>query len=68
MLTHLRSGIFKAKDPRRMAEAIVQATTHFRDAERLAKVSEGLGEAMKGIDFYGSKDAKFEMFSTREKY
>ena len=32
------------------AKAIVEATTHFRNAEIIAKVSEGLGEAMQGIE------------------
>ncbi len=43
------SGIFKSKNPEKRARAIVLATMHFQDAERLAKVSEGLGEAMFGI-------------------
>ena len=42
------SGIFKSADPARRAEAIVRATTHFRDAKVLAEVSKGLGEAMVG--------------------
>ncbi len=44
------SGIFKSEDPRRMAEAIVEATTHYRDADALAKVSTGLGAAMRGAE------------------
>src|ERR1700745_4134805 len=43
------SGIFKSGDPERRAKAIVEATTHFRDAEILARVSAGLGEPMVGI-------------------
>ncbi len=43
------SGIFKSGDPERRARAIVEATTHFRDAAILAKVSAGLGEPMVGI-------------------
>src|ERR1044072_1511135 len=43
------SGIFKSGDPERRAKAIVEATTHYRDAEILARVSAGLGEAMVGI-------------------
>jgi len=43
------SGIFKSGDPAKRARAIVEATTHFMDAEVLARVSEGLGEAMVGI-------------------
>ncbi len=42
------SGIFKSADPARRARAIVEATTHYLDAERVAKVSAGLGEAMRG--------------------
>ena len=43
------SGIFKSGDPSLRAKAIVEATTHFRDADILARVSAGLGEAMVGI-------------------
>jgi pyridoxal 5'-phosphate synthase pdxS subunit len=43
------SGIFKSGDPEKRARAIVEATTHFMDAAVLARVSEGLGEAMVGI-------------------
>ena len=42
-------GIFKSDDPARMANAIVQATTHFDDASILAEISKGLGAAMRGI-------------------
>ena len=42
------SGIFKSSDPARFARAIVEATTHFADYEIVAKVSRGLGEAMRG--------------------
>src|SRR5262249_61585154 len=43
------SGIFMSGDPDRRAKAIVEATTHFRDAKILADVSAGLGEPMVGI-------------------
>ena len=43
------SGIFKSGDPERRAKAIVEATTHFADAEILARVSAGLGKPMVGI-------------------
>src|SRR5688500_15632139 len=43
------SGIFKSGDPALRAKAIVEATTHFRDADILARVSAGLGEPMVGI-------------------
>ena len=42
------SGIFKSGDPALRAKAIVEATTHYRDAEILARVSAGLGEPMVG--------------------
>lgn len=44
------SGIFKSEEPGRMAEAIVQATTHYEDAGLIARVSKGLGEPMKGLE------------------
>src|SRR3954468_16924899 len=43
------SGIFKSDDPTPRAKAIVEATTHFADADILAKVSRGLGAPMTGI-------------------
>jgi pyridoxal 5'-phosphate synthase pdxS subunit len=42
------SGIFKSDDPEKRAQAIVKATTHFRDAKAVAEASKGLGEAMVG--------------------
>ena len=42
------SGIFKSSNPARFAQAIVEATTHFREPAIVAKVSRGLGEAMRG--------------------
>jgi len=44
------SGIFKSDDPARRAAAIVQATTHYMDADLLARVSEDIGEPMRGLD------------------
>lgn len=44
------SGVFKSADPAKRARAIVDATTYFRDAQKLAEVSENLGEAMSGIE------------------
>ncbi|MFN8186234.1 MAG: pyridoxal 5'-phosphate synthase lyase subunit PdxS [Gaiellales bacterium] len=43
------SGIFKSSEPPVRARAIVEATTHFRDPEILARVSTGLGDPMAGI-------------------
>jgi pyridoxal 5'-phosphate synthase pdxS subunit len=51
------SGIFKSSDPSRMARAIVEATTHFADAQIVAKVSRGLGDAMRGLEI-GTLDTK----------
>ena len=44
------SGIFKSQSPDRMADAIVKATTHYRDPAMIAEVSKGLGDAMPGLD------------------
>jgi pyridoxal 5'-phosphate synthase pdxS subunit len=44
------SGIFKSADPSKRAKAIVEATTHYQDAAILARVSQGLGEAMPGLE------------------
>jgi pyridoxal 5'-phosphate synthase pdxS subunit len=47
------SGIFKSADPEQRARAIVEATTHFNDPERVAAASIGLGEAMPGLEIAG---------------
>jgi pyridoxal 5'-phosphate synthase pdxS subunit len=44
------SGIFKSSNPPLVANAIVKATTHFSDADIIAEVSTGLGDAMPGLD------------------
>ena len=44
------SGIFKSGNPAKMADAIVQATTHYEDADLIAKVSQNLGGAMKSVE------------------
>jgi pyridoxal 5'-phosphate synthase pdxS subunit len=44
------SGIFKSEDPARRAHAVVEATTHFRDPDRVAAASAELGEPMRGDD------------------
>lgn len=44
------SGIFKSGNPKKRAEAIVQAVTNYQDASLIAKLSEDLGEAMVGIN------------------
>jgi pyridoxal 5'-phosphate synthase pdxS subunit len=57
------SGVYKSGDPERRARAIVQATTHYLDADLLARVSEDLGEAMVGIDIHKLEPAA--MLQTR---
>ena len=44
------SGIFKSEDPENRAKAIVLATTHYEDPDVVAKASEGLGDAMEGLE------------------
>ncbi|HET7265165.1 MAG TPA: pyridoxal 5'-phosphate synthase lyase subunit PdxS [bacterium] len=57
------SGIFKSDNPAKRAKAIVEATTHFKDADVIARVSEGIGEAMKGLDVRKLPEA--ELLQTR---
>ena len=57
------SGIFKSGDPALRAKAIVEATTHFKNADILAKVSENLGEPMVGINV--SSLSEDEQLATR---
>jgi len=57
------SGIFKSENPMKMAKAIVEATTHFKNPEILAKVSRGLGSAMYGMEL--SKIPKEDLMSVR---
>jgi len=57
------SGIFKSSDPERRATAIVQAVTHWQDPTKLVEVSEGLTEAMSGLE--ASKLTPEEMLSRR---
>src|SRR6187399_1774417 len=52
------SGIFKSGDPDKRAKAIVEATTHYRDAKILAEISAGLGEPMVGISSASLLDAE----------
>jgi pyridoxal 5'-phosphate synthase pdxS subunit len=57
------SGIFKSAEPAKMAHAIVQAVTHYRDPKIIAEVSRGLGEAMRGLDL--SQIPKEELLAGR---
>ncbi len=52
------SGIFKSSDPAVRAKAIVEATTHYQDPEVLARVSQGLGEAMASISTAGLDESQ----------
>jgi len=52
------SGIFKSGDPAKRAKAIVEATTHFEDADIIARVSRDLGEAMVGINISDIPDSE----------
>lgn len=44
------SGVFKSDNPDVRARAIVEATTFYKDPEKIGKVSRNLGEAMVGIN------------------
>jgi pyridoxal 5'-phosphate synthase pdxS subunit len=57
------SGIFKSSSPERMAKAIVEAVNHFNDADVIARVSKGLGDAMPGLDVHTLRDD--EVLQTR---
>ncbi|GMU57468.1 MAG: pyridoxal 5'-phosphate synthase subunit PdxS [Candidatus Xenobia bacterium] len=57
------SGIFKSDDPARRAKAIVDAAAHYQDAGKLAEVSRGIGQAMKGLEI--SKIPQQELLQVR---
>lgn len=57
------SGIFKSSDPAARANAIVKATTHYREPKTVLQVSEELEEAMRGLDV--SKMPESELLQTR---
>ena len=57
------SGIFKSNDPAARAKAIVEATTYYDKPEVVARVSEGIGEAMPGLDV--AKLDEKELLQTR---
>ncbi len=52
------SGIFKSSDPQRRAEAIVKAVAYYNDPVMLVNASQGLGEAMRGIDVENMDDSE----------
>src|ERR1700749_1934382 len=57
------SGIFKSEDPEARAKAIVMATTYYKDPQKLLEASEGLGNAMPGLEI--SKLPESELMATR---
>lgn len=57
------SGIFKSSNPSVMAKAIVEATAHYDDPKLIARVSENLGAAMKGLEM--ASIPKEERLATR---
>jgi pyridoxal 5'-phosphate synthase pdxS subunit len=57
------SGIFKAENPEKMASAIVEAVNNYDNPSELARISKGLGGAMKGIDIRSLTEK--EILSTR---
>jgi pyridoxal 5'-phosphate synthase pdxS subunit len=57
------SGIFKSSDPAQRAAAIVKAVTFYNDPKMLAELSEGLGDAMRGLDV--AKLPESELLQTR---
>ncbi len=57
------SGIFKAENPEKMASAIVEAVNNFDNPTELARISKGLGGAMKGIDIRSLSEK--EVLATR---
>ena len=60
------SGIFKSAEPAKVARAIVEASLHFDQPEVIARVSEGLGEPMRGIDLASAKPG--DLLQSRESF
>ena len=52
------SGIFKSEDPAARAKAVVEATTHYKDSDKVLKASTGLKSAMKGLDMSEIPDSE----------
>merc|ERR1711869_182977 len=60
------SGIFKSENPEKRAAAIVQATTHFKDAKKIAELSRNIGAPMTGVGMSGGAGSDGVTFSERE--
>ncbi|MDY6864975.1 MAG: pyridoxal 5'-phosphate synthase lyase subunit PdxS [Halobacteriota archaeon] len=52
------SGIFKSEEPEKMAVAIVEAVNNYDNPQKLAEISKGLGDPMKGIDIRGLSEGE----------
>jgi pyridoxal 5'-phosphate synthase pdxS subunit len=52
------SGIFKSSDPKRMAKAVVEAVTFYKDPKKLVEISTGLGEAMAGLEIHSIPESE----------
>ena len=52
------SGIFKSEDPAARAKAVVEATTNYKDSDKVLKASAGLKSAMKGLDMSEIPDSE----------
>ncbi|HBL67989.1 MAG TPA: pyridoxal 5'-phosphate synthase lyase subunit PdxS [Firmicutes bacterium] len=50
------SGIFKSDNPAVRAKAIVDAAAHYNDPKKLAEISKGIGNAMRGINIGSMKE------------
>jgi pyridoxal 5'-phosphate synthase pdxS subunit len=46
------SGIFKSENPTKLARAVVQAVTHYKDPKKLLEISKNLGKPMPGLDVH----------------
>jgi len=59
------SGIFLSEHPERMARAIVESVDHRDDPARIAEISKGLGEAMRGLDIHAIPESEVLRFRGR---
>jgi pyridoxal 5'-phosphate synthase pdxS subunit len=59
------SGIFLSAQPEKMARAIVESVSHFKDPAVIARVSKGLGEPMRGLDIHTLREDEILQFRGR---